>query len=62
MDALSEAVQKYVENRRWDTLAGRAFDMHSEDGRRAFSDFLTTHIRGLLQYMEPSSAKTSNER
>ena len=52
MDALAESVQEYVENRRWDTLAGRAYDMHSNDGRKDFATFLTTHIRGLLRYMD----------
>lgn len=52
MDALAEAVHNYVEGRRWDTLAGRAYDMLDPEGREAFSQFLITHIRGLLRYMD----------
>lgn len=52
MDALAEAVHNYVEGRRWDTLAGRAYDMNSPEGRQDFAEFLTTHIRGLLKYMD----------
>lgn len=57
MDALAKSVQEYVDNRRWDTLAGRAFDMHSVEGRKEFSEFLSTHIRGLLKYMESKNGE-----
>lgn len=52
MDALAKAVHEYVEDRRWDTLAGRAYDMSDAEGRKDFAEFLSTHIRGLLKYMD----------
>lgn len=55
VDALASNVREYIDNRRWDTLVGRAFEMHSPEGRQEFAEFLSTHIRGLLKYMDSKS-------
>lgn len=39
-----ELISKYVNDRRWDTLAGRSWNMQDADSREQFIDFLSHHL------------------
>lgn len=41
-------VSNYVNSRRWDTLAGRAWNMQEEESRQEFVQFLAKHLTNLL--------------
>lgn len=51
--SLEEAVDMYINSRRWDTLVGRAWDMHSPEGREELGKFLVDHIDGVLNVLIP---------
>lgn len=53
MNAIEEAVHEYIDSRRWDTLVGRAWDMHSPEGKEEFAEFLSRHIKGVLAVLPP---------
>jgi hypothetical protein len=53
MHTIEEAVHEYVDSRRWDTLVGRAWDMHSPEGKEEFAKFLSGHIKGVLEIIPP---------
>lgn len=53
MNTIEEAVHEYVNSRRWDTLVGRAYDMHSPEGREDFAKFLSKHIEGVIAILPP---------
>ena len=42
------AVSNYVNNRRWDTLAGKAWNMQDEDSREQFVRFLAGHLVNIV--------------
>lgn len=39
-----ELVDKYVNERRWDTLEGRSWNMHDDESREQFVSFLAHHL------------------
>jgi hypothetical protein len=53
MHTIEEAVHEYVDSRRWDTLVGRAWNMHSSEGKDEFAEFLAGHIKGVLEILPP---------
>jgi hypothetical protein len=53
MNTIEEAVHEYVNSRRWDTLVGRAYDMHSPEGKEDFAKFLASHIEGVIAILPP---------
>jgi hypothetical protein len=55
MTTIEEAVHEYIYSRRWDTLVGRAWDMHSPEGKDEFAEFLSNHIKGVLEILPPVS-------
>ncbi len=53
MNTIEEAVHEYIDSRRWDTLVGRAWDMHSSEGKEEFAEFLSKHIEGVIAILPP---------
>ena len=53
MHTIEEAVHEYVDSRRWDILVGRAWNMHSSEGKDEFAEFLAGHIKGVLEILPP---------
>lgn len=46
--SVHEAVTEYVNNKKWDTLVGKAFHMGSQESRDEFIEFLTKHIHAVM--------------